>query len=92
MATSNVEKQLFGQAGATFLTDTDSVDREVCAILFLADSVLHATNTVWPEFTEGTRHLIGDSSTLTIPNGVTIVGQFTKVGLDSGAALCYHPA
>ena len=92
MATSNIEKQSFGQAGATMLTDTDSVDREVCAILFLADSVLHSTNTVWPEFTEGTRHLIGDSSTLTIPNGVTIVGQFTKVGLDSGAALCYHPA
>ena len=93
MATSSVEKQLFGQAGATFLTGTDSTTREVCAILFLEDSVLHATNTVWPELVaEGTRNLIGEASTVTIPNGVTIVGQFTKVGLDSGAALCYHPA
>ena len=93
MATSNVEKQLFGQAGATFLSGAENTTREVCAILFLADSVLHATNTVWPELTEGTaKNLIGETSTLVIPNGVTIVGQFTKVGLDSGAALCYHPA
>lgn len=95
MATSNIDKQSFGQAGATLLTETDSVNREICAILFLEDSVLHATNTVWHELDEAyaTRKLIGNSpSTVTIPNGVTIVGQFTKVGLDSGAALCYHAA
>jgi heptaprenylglyceryl phosphate synthase len=93
MAVSNIDKQLFGQAGATFLSGTENTTREVCSILFLADSVLSSTNTSWPELTEGTaKNLIGDTSTQVIPNGVTIVGQFSKVGLDSGAALCYHPA
>tara|TARA_R110002051_G_scaffold260787_1_gene320571 strand:+ start:151 stop:438 length:288 start_codon:yes stop_codon:yes gene_type:complete len=95
MATNNIEKQSFGQAGATLLTEADTVNREICAILFLEDSVLHATNTVWPELDESyaTRKLLGNTpSTVTIPNGVTIVGQFSRVGLDSGAALCYHAA
>jgi hypothetical protein len=93
MATSNIEKQSFGQAGATLLTGTEYTAREVCAILFLEDSVLSSAYTSWPEFDEGTaRNLIGNTSTVTIPNGVTIVGQFSSVGLDSGAALCYYPA
>jgi hypothetical protein len=95
MATTNIDKQSFGQAGATFLSGADEVvNREICAILFLEDSVLHATYTVWNELNEtsASRKLIGDATTVTIPNGVTIVGQFTSVGLDSGAALCYHAA
>jgi len=104
MATSNIDKQSFGQAGATFLNGTDTVAArwaalhsgepvpEICAILVIEDAVLHATNTVWAEFTDGTKNLIGDTNSITIPNGVTIVGQFSAVGLDSGSVLCYHAA
>lgn len=93
MATTNIDKQSFGQAGATCLSGTENVSKEICAILALEDSVLHATNTAWPELTDSsTKQLIGNTSTITIPAGVTIYGQFTKVGLDSGTVLCYHAA
>lgn len=93
MATNNIEKQSFGQAGATCLSGTESVAKEICAILALEDSVLHATNTAWSELTDSsTSNLIGDTSSVIIPAGVTIYGQFSKVGLDSGTVLCYHAA
>lgn len=100
MGTNNIEKQSFGQAGATCLSGTETVAArhgsdpapEICAILALEDSVLHATNTAWPELTDSaTKNLIG-STPITIPAGVTIFGQFTKVGLASGTVLCYHAA
>jgi len=101
MATSNIDKQSFGQAGATVLSGTETVAArhgsdpppDICAILALEASVLHATNTVWSELTDsGTKNLIGDTSSISIPAGVTIYGQFTAVGLDSGTVLCYHAA
>ena len=93
MNSNNIEKQSFGQAGATCLSGTESVVKEICAILALEDSVLHATNTAWPELTDSsTSNLIGDTSSVIIPAGVTIYGQFSKVGLDSGTVLCYHAA
>ena len=101
MGTNNIEKQSFGQAGATCLSGTETVAArhspnaapEICAILALEDSVLHADNTAWPELKDSaTKNLIGDTSPITIPAGVTIFGQFTKVGLDSGTVLCYHAA
>tara|TARA_B100000131_G_scaffold108404_1_gene105274 strand:+ start:8317 stop:8634 length:318 start_codon:yes stop_codon:yes gene_type:complete len=105
MATTNIDKQSFGQAGATALSGTETVAArwaalhsgetvpDICAIVALEDSVLHATNTVWPELTDSaTKNLIGDTSPITIPKGVTIYGQFTAVGLDSGSVLCYHAA
>ena len=92
MATSNIDKQSFGQAGATFLNGTDFIAKDICAILVIEDAVLHTTNTAWPEFTDGSKHLIGETDSITIPAGITIYGQFTKVGLDSGSVLCYHAA
>jgi len=90
---NNIEKQSFGQAGATCLSGTENVTKDICAILALEDSVLHATNTAWPELTDSsTSNLIGNTSSVIIPAGVTIYGQFTKVGLDSGTVLCYHAA
>jgi hypothetical protein len=38
MATNNIDKQSFGQAGATCLSGTESVVKEICAILALEDS------------------------------------------------------
>ncbi len=101
MATNNIDKQSFGQAGATVLSGTETVAArhspnpapDICAILALEASVLHATNTKWPELTDSaTKNLIGDTSSISIPAGVTIYGQFTSVGLDSGTVLCYHAA
>ena len=99
MATNNIDKQSFGQAGATCLSGTETVAArhspnvapEICAILALEDSVLDATNTAWLELKDSaTKTLIGDTSSVIILAGVTIYGQFTKVGLASGTVLCYH--
>jgi len=87
---NTTDKQSFGEAGATFLNGTDSVTKDICAILVIEDVILHATNTVWANFTDGTKHLKGDTNSITIPAGITIYGQFSKVALDSGSALCYH--
>ena len=101
MATNNIEKQSFGQAGATVLSGTETVagrhasdpPPHICAIQALEASVLHATNTVWPELVDSaTKNLIGETSSITIPAGTTIYGQFTAVGLDSGTVICYHAA
>jgi len=102
MATSNVEKQFFGQAGATMLTGTDSVTADICAILIIEDAIFDghgADATTWPELTDvsgtNTKMLLRSDSAadgVTIPNGITIVGQFSKVTLRSGTVLCYHAA
>ncbi len=88
--TTRTEEQSFGEAGSTFLNGTDSVTKDICAITVIEDAVLHATNTVWTNFTDGTKHLKGETNSVTIPAGITIYGQFTAVGLDSGSVLCYH--
>ena len=101
MATSNIDKQSFGQAGATMLTDTESVTADICAILVIEDAVFDgygANKSVWAELddsnTVGKMLLRGDADAdgVTIPNGITIVGQFSKVTLRSGTVLCYHAA
>ena len=101
MATSNVEKQFFGQAGATMLTGTDSVTADICAILIIEDAIFDgegANATTWPELTdtdtEAKMLLRSDAADngITVPNGITIVGQFSKVTLRSGTVLCYHAA
>jgi|TARA_A100001037_G_scaffold282506_1_gene287145 hypothetical protein len=92
MATSNIDKQSFGQAGAKFLSGTDSLVGDFCAFTVIEDAVLHATNTIWPEFTDGTKNLKGNTNSVTIPAGITIYGQFSKLGLDSGSILAYYAA
>tara|TARA_B100000519_G_scaffold199463_1_gene210728 strand:+ start:892 stop:1146 length:255 start_codon:yes stop_codon:yes gene_type:complete len=84
MATNNIEKQSFGQAGATFESGTNSVGGEFCAILVVEDAVF--TSLSWPE-------LAGDAITgVTIPAGVTIYGQINDFKLTSGKVLAYHAA
>jgi len=103
MALSPTDKQLFGQAGATMLTGTDSVTADICAILIIEDAIFdghHATDkTVWAELTDvsgtNTKMLLRSDSAddgVTIPNGITIVGQFSAVKLRQGTVLCYHAA
>ena len=83
MATNNIEKQSFGQAGATFESGTTAVTGEFCSIFFLEDTVF--TSLTWPE-------LDGDtvaSSSVVFPAGSSIFGQITAFQLSSGKVLAY---
>jgi len=93
MATNNIEKQSFGQAGATYLSGSGSdltITKDICAILITSDAVFSATgtDTIWPELTDTGGNFDSD----VFPAGVTVYGQFSKVTLTSGSALCYHAA
>ena len=90
MATNNIEKQSFGQAGATMRSGTESIEKDICAILVIEDAVLDASGTTWDELTDtgvGAKALKGG---VTLPAGITIYWQFSKVPLDSGTVLCCH--
>ena len=50
MATNNIEKQSFGEAGATMLRGAQNVTNvDICAILVVEDSVFVTGGTDWPE-------------------------------------------
>lgn len=88
---NNIEKQSFGQAGATYLSGISlTITKDICAILITSDAVFSATgtDTIWPELTDTGGNFDSD----VFPAGVTVYGQFSKVTLTSGSALCYHAA
>jgi len=83
MATNNIEKQSFGQEGATFKS-SGSASGEFCAITMVEDTVFSALT--WPE-------LDGDTITgVTFSAGFTIYGQITAFALTSGKVLAYKAA
>ena len=86
MATNNIDKQSFGQAGATFESGTTAVTGEFCAILIVADAIF--TVLTWAE-QDGDDMSTG---TVTFPAGVTIYGQITAFTLASGQVLAYKSA
>jgi len=89
---NNIEKQSFGEAGATMRSGTESIEKDICAILIIEAAVLDASGTTWAELTDtgvSGKELKGG---VTLPAGITIYGQFSKVTLDSGTVLCYHAA
>ena len=86
MATSNIDKQSFGQAGATFESGTTAVTGEFCAILIVADAVF--TVLTWAE-QDGDDMSTG---TVTFPAGVTIYGEISAFTLASGQVLAYKSA
>ena len=91
MATNNIDKQSFGQAGATYLSGISlTITKDICAILITSDAVFSTTGTgtIWPELTDTGGNFDSD----VFPAGVTVYGQFSKVTLTSGSALCYHAA
>lgn len=93
MATNNIDKQSFGEAGATFLSGTEGVTKDICAITVIADAVFngHATTgTLWAELADSTASAF--KGIASIPAGVTIYGQFQQVKLTSGTVICYHSA
>tara|TARA_R100000995_G_scaffold76651_1_gene46370 strand:+ start:20 stop:346 length:327 start_codon:yes stop_codon:yes gene_type:complete len=108
MATNNIEKQSFGQAGATLLSGTEGVAKEICAITIIEDTIFDghdddtdgfadADHSKWPEFTDSSvaaKQLFRTTAAdgVTVPAGITIYGQFSSVKLRSGTVLCYHAA
>ena len=105
MATTNIDKQSFGQAGAIF-ENTAGVAHtgDFCAITIIADAQFHTL--LWPELTDNSedggvvhddRKLAEDTDTSTtdpqtVPAGITIYGQISKFQLFSGAVLAYKAA
>ena len=105
MATSNIDKQSFGQAGAIF-ENTAGVAHtgEFCAITIIAEAQFHTL--LWAELTDNSedggvvhddRRLAEDTNTSatdpqTVPAGVTIYGQITKFQLFGGAVIAYKSA
>tara|TARA_B100000575_G_scaffold262087_1_gene236319 strand:+ start:96 stop:392 length:297 start_codon:yes stop_codon:yes gene_type:complete len=98
MATTNIDKQSFGQTGAYLITDTsNTITREFCAITFLEDSTFDSNGLGWPELNkkaDGTAesNITAIGTSITFPKGLTIYGQFTSIALNSGKVLAYLAA
>ena len=99
MATSNIDKQSFGQAGALLLTsNSHTFAREFCAITFLEDTTFDADGLVWAELNKNAAGTGAESNItaigtgITFPAGLTIYGQFTSIALNSGKVLAYLAA
>ena len=104
MATNNIEKQSFGQAGATFIKTTGPVTGQFCAITMLADTKF--STLTWSELnksrgagfiptTAGAAMTGGDAIAATdvFPAGVTIYGEFSVIEIVAdGIVLAYHAA
>ncbi len=99
MATNNIEKQSFGQAGAVYLKDaSQAVTGDFCAITSLDDATYFSALT-WGELNksqvDGSAISNADAITgsdATIPAGVTIYGQITSVTLGAGRVIIYNAA
>ena len=96
MATSNIDKQSFGQAGATFEAGAGVAHvGEYCAILIVEAAVF--TTLTWAELNVDSAGAAvtptADPITgVTFPAGVTIYGQITAFTISSGKVLAYHAA
>lgn len=91
MAENRTLKGIYGEHGAVFIGDTTAVTGDFCRIDILAATVFHADMAAaWPEFSDGAGpQLVGNTSTITVPVGTSIYGQFSKVRLDSGSVIAY---
>ena len=91
---NNIEKQSFGQAGATFEAGTQAHTGDYCAILIIKDATF--TTLTWPELnTKNGVALDPAADAITgviIPTGVTIYGQISSFAISDGMVLAYHAA
>ena len=109
MATNNIDKQSFGEAGASYLKTTGDLDGQFCAITIIADTSF--TTLTWSELNksrggsawtsatspsvagEALTHADAIGSGDVFPAGITIYGEFTKIGIAAGGIiLAYHAA
>jgi len=79
--TNNIDKQTFGQSGASYVTDGGTATGEFCALQVLEDATF--SSVTWPELT-GTF-----PTTSTIAAGTVIYGQITAFGVTTGKVLAY---
>ena len=79
--TNNIDKQSFGQSGATVVSDTTATTGDFCAIQVLETANFSAIT--WPELT-------GTLTGIDIPAGTVIYGQITGFTLTSGKVLAYN--
>jgi len=98
MATSNIDKQSFGQAGATLLSGTEGIFKEICAILIIEDTIFDGHNntadpdysdaeyTKWIEFTDSAVAAKQLFRT-TAADGVTVPAGITIYGQFSAVKL-----
>ena len=98
MATSNIDKQSFGQAGAAYVTGTAAVVGDFCAITSLDDAT-YFTAITWAELNKSQvdGSAIANTDTIvaaadTIPKGVTIYGQITGFTLAAGGRVIAYNA
>ena len=99
MATSNIDKQSFGQAGAAYVTAAGSpVTGDFCAITSL-DAATYFSAITWPELNKSQvdGSAISNTDTIvasadTIPKGVTIYGQISGFTLAAGRVIAYNAA
>ena len=91
MATNNIEKQSFGEAGALYCKDTGAaVSGEFCAITSLHDGTYFSALT-WPELaTGGSADALAGDSNATLPKGVTLYGQISGFTLGGGRVIAYY--
>ena len=92
---NNIEKQSFGQAGATFEAGTQGHTGEYCALLIIEDATF--TVLTWPELNVDSSGVALDPAAdaitgVVIPAGVTIYGQISAFTLSDGAVHAYHAA
>ncbi len=97
MAKNRTLKGIYGEAGAAYVTHGNTITGEFCAI-----TSLHDTTNITLTWSELNKDIQGDAianttafSTVTVPAGVTIYGQFTSVVIGStssttGKAIAYN--
>mgnify|MGYP001585132769 CR=1 FL=1 len=78
--TNKIDKQTFGQKGASYVTDSGSATGEFCALQCLTDTAF--TSVTWPELT-------GTFPTVTVAAGTVIYGQITAFTVNFGSVLAY---
>ena len=79
--TNNIDKQTFGQKGATYVTDGGSASGDFCALQILEDTAF--SSLTWPE-------LVGTFPTSDISAGTVIYGQISAFAVTTGKVLAYH--
>jgi hypothetical protein len=78
--TNNIDKQTFGQKGATYVTDGESAAGDFCALQCLSDTAF--TSVTWPALT-------GTFPTVTLAAGTVIYGQVASFTVNFGSVLAY---
>ena len=80
--TNDIDKQTFGQSGATYVTDGGSASGDFCVLQVLDDAVF--SSVTWPE-------LVGTfPTTLTLAAGTIIYGQISALSVTTGMVLAYN--